>query len=34
LNAAEAQRLYLRDGKVFTVSDVPPGPPGARTPAK
>jgi hypothetical protein len=34
LNAAEAQRLYLRDGKVFTVSDGPPGPPLARAPAK
>jgi hypothetical protein len=34
LNAEEAQRLYLRDGKVFTVADVPPGPPGARAPRK
>ena len=34
LNAAAAQRLYLRDGKVFTVADVPPGPPGARAPGK
>jgi hypothetical protein len=34
LNAEEARRLYLRDGKVFTVADVPPGPPGARAPRK
>jgi hypothetical protein len=24
---AEAERLYLRDGKLFTVADTPPGPP-------
>ena len=34
LNAEEQRRLYLRDGKVFTVAEVPPGPPGARAPRK
>ena len=34
LNAEEARRLYLRDGKPFTVTDAPPGPPGARAPRK
>ncbi len=27
LNRAEAEKLYLRDGKVYTVTDTPPGPP-------
>jgi hypothetical protein len=26
-NHAEAEKLYLRDGKLFTVTDAPPGPP-------
>ena len=26
-NRMEAERLYLRDGKLFTVTDAPPGPP-------
>jgi hypothetical protein len=26
-NRAEAERLYLRDGKLYTVMDTPPGPP-------
>jgi hypothetical protein len=28
-NRAEAEKLYLRDGKVYTVTDNPPGPPRA-----
>jgi LVIVD repeat len=27
LNRAEAEKLYLRDGKLYTVTDAPPGPP-------
>jgi hypothetical protein len=26
-NRAEAERLYLRDGKLYTVTDAPPGQP-------
>ena len=26
-NRAEAEKLYLRDGKLYTVTDAPPGPP-------
>jgi hypothetical protein len=26
-NRAEAEMLYLRDGKLYTVTDTPPGPP-------
>jgi hypothetical protein len=26
-NRAEAEKLYLRDGKLYTVTDTPPGPP-------
>ncbi len=28
-NRAEAEKLYLRDGKLYTVTDTPPGPPRA-----
>jgi hypothetical protein len=28
-NRAEAEKLYLRDGKLYTVTDAPPGPPQA-----
>jgi hypothetical protein len=28
-NRAETERLYLRDGKLYTVTDAPPGPPQA-----
>ena len=28
-NLEEMQRLYLRDGQLYTVSDDPPGPPRA-----
>jgi hypothetical protein len=33
LNLQEMQRMYLRDGKVWTVADTPPGAPvgGANT---
>jgi hypothetical protein len=27
LNRPEAEKLYLRDGKLYTVTDTPPGPP-------
>ncbi len=34
LDLAEQRRMYLRDGKLFTVTDTPPGPPkAAATPA-
>ena len=29
LNRVEAEKLYLRDGKLYTVTDTPPGPSGA-----
>jgi hypothetical protein len=32
-NRAEAERLYLRDGKLYTVADTPPGPPHPLTAA-
>ena len=27
LNGEEQRRMYLRDGRLFTVTDAPPGPP-------
>ena len=33
-NRAEMERLYLRDGRVYTVSDEPPSPPRAPAPKK
>ena len=33
LNRTEAERLYLRDGKLYTVTDAPPGPSRSTTPA-
>jgi hypothetical protein len=34
LNRAEAEKLYLRDGKLYTVTDTPPGPPQSMTSAE
>jgi hypothetical protein len=34
LNRAEAEKLYLRDGKLYTVTDTPPGPPRTMTSAE
>jgi hypothetical protein len=31
-NKADMERLYLRDGQVYTVTNEPPGPPSTSTP--